>query len=76
MQRFNGCGMENDESIVKSSLTENKMTEMVISTVNPPDFGNCTVKKDMAEALLAQGISEEAVCRILHIDSKQLPDKL
>jgi len=38
--------------------------------------GNKTVKLEMAAELLMQGLSEEAVCRILNLSSELLHEKL
>lgn len=35
---------------------------------------NETAKREMAEELMLQGFSEEAICRILNITAEQLPE--
>lgn len=36
--------------------------------------GNAAAKRELAGELIAQGITEEAVCRILHICAAELPE--
>ena len=68
------CSMEMNDSQPEDT-TAKRLSEAVSDQVRFPSNGNDTVKQEMAKALLVQGISEEAVCRLLHIDSEMLPDK-
>ena len=36
--------------------------------------GNAAAKRELAAELIAQGVTEEAVCRILHISATELPE--
>jgi len=67
------CSMEMNDSQPEDT-TAKRLSEAVSDQVRFPSNGNDTVKQEMAKALLVQGISEEAVCRLLHIDSEMLPD--
>jgi len=54
-----------------------RQTLEVMNSNNAPihsDCSNTAVKREMAEALLSQGLSEDAVCRLLHIAPKFLPE--
>lgn len=65
------CSIEMNRSVQENSAVED-VSESVRVEVKLPECGNYAVKQEMAEALRDQGLSEEAVCRLLHIDSELL----
>lgn len=67
------CSIERNMSVQEITPTEDAHENMR-ERVKPPACGNDAVKREMAEALLAQGLNEDAVCRLLHIDPEQIPD--
>lgn len=54
----------NDQSFVESSNI----------SAEPPVSDNTAAKRELAGELIAQGITEEAVCRILHISAAELQE--
>ena len=67
------CSIEMNDSMQDDTPAE-RVSEGITNQVKLPACGNDVVKQEMAVALIAQGVSEEAVCRLLHIDSELLPD--
>lgn len=64
--------MENHETVQENPRIQ-PASEGLSIQVRLPACGNDAVKQEMAVALIAQGLSEESVCRLLHIDSELLP---
>jgi hypothetical protein len=62
----------NQEQREEKSLHEN--TSKGIPDMVRVDYSNIVVKQEMAEALLSQGLTEEAVSRLLHIDPEIISD--
>jgi len=67
--------MENCNIVHEVSLENNDQSPVVCSerSGEVSVSGNSAAKRELAGELLAQGITEEAVCRILHISAAELP---
>jgi hypothetical protein len=63
-------------NLIPETLMENSdLTDMECSNINTDRAisGNTAAKQEMAGELLAQGLTEAAVCRILHISPGEIP---
>jgi hypothetical protein len=74
MPLFDLCHSADSESLLDTSQTGRSDENHVLYQLEQRVSGNDAVKQEMAVALIAQGVSKEAVCRILHIVAEMLPD--
>jgi len=75
MYHFNQSETKKKTDIIEASRADSEKMESKEVIADQQTPRNAAAKRMLAAELLVQGITEEAVCRILNISSEFLPDK-